>query len=294
VHTFFVGNITTSWSDDFETDKGWTVGAPGDQASTGVWERCDPEYTEAQPEDDHTDAPGTLAYITECAAGTGVGSYDVDGGATTLTSPNLDLSSLENAYLRYWLWYVNDAGSTPGTDYWLAQVSDDGGSSWTTVDSTYASNHAWTLIEHDLEQHINLTGQVQARFVAGDRNDGSIVEAGVDDFSIVTYETISTGVAGAAPSAERIVLHRNVPNPFNPTTTIRFEVPAPGRTVSLKIYDLTGREVRGLVDGEKVAGARSVVWDGRNDEGRAVTSGVYFYRLDAGKDVFSHKLVLIR
>lgn len=295
-HRFFVGVITTVWFDDFEAAGGWSVGDAGDDATTGIWERCDPQATEAQPGDDHTPSPGVNAYITQCAAGTSVGSYDVDGGKTTLISPNIDLSGEADAHLRYWLWYVNDAGSAPGTDYWYARVSDDGGQTWVTLDSTYGSTRPWTLVQHDLSQHISLTNQVRFKFVASDEGSGSIVEAGVDDVEIVSYQSgVSTGVDENGPAApKRVVLGPNVPNPFNPVTKIEFAVPAPGRKVTLKIYDLSGREVRTLVDAERLSGERSVTWNGTDDAGRDVASGVYFYRLEAGAEKFAKKLVLVR
>ncbi|MFH1279936.1 MAG: M28 family peptidase [Candidatus Eisenbacteria bacterium] len=295
-HTFFVGVITTTWFDDFEANLGWTVGDAGDDATTGVWERCNPQATDAQPEDDHTPAPGVNAYITQCAAGTSIGSYDVDGGKTTLISPNIDLSGETNAYLRYWLWYVNDAGSAPGTDYWYVRASDDGGQTWVTLDSTYSSTRPWTLAQHDLSQYIALTNQVRFKFVASDEGDGSIVEAGVDDVAIVSYQSgISTGIGENGPAASaRVVLGPNVPNPFNPVTDIRFAVPAPGRKVTLKIYDLSGREVRTLVDAEKLSGERNVTWNGTDNAGHDVASGVYFYRLEAGGEKLAKKLLLVR
>jgi len=78
---------------------------------------------------------------------------------------------------------------------------------------------------------------------------------------------------------DRFALYQNVPNPFNPTTTTRYDVPAGGGRVSLVIYDVNGRVVRTLVDRADEPGAKSVVWDGMDEKGVAVSSGVYFYRL---------------
>ena len=104
---------------------------------------------------------------------------------------------------------------------------------------------------------------------------------------------IDVSVPGDVPSADRMVLHQNRPNPFNPTTAIKFSIPT--RTqATLRIYDIAGREVRTLVDGILDAGAKEVTWFGRDNDGRDVTSGVYFYRLSAGKDEATKKMVLIR
>jgi len=77
--------------DDAESPAGWTVGAPGDTATTGIWENGAPTFTGAQPAADHTPAPGTNCWITG-AFGASLGDNDVDGGRTTLTTGDYDLS----------------------------------------------------------------------------------------------------------------------------------------------------------------------------------------------------------
>jgi len=183
LHTFLVG-YQTVFTDDFETNKGWTVGATGDDATTGIWERCDPQATAAQPEDDHTASPGVNAYITACAAGTGQGSYDVDGGKTTLVSPVFNLTTYGGASVSYYRWYSNDTGAEPGTDYWVVDVTDDNGATWVSLENTNVSNRTWALRTFDLSTYIDFTNQVRFRFIASDEDPGSLVEAGVDDFLI--------------------------------------------------------------------------------------------------------------
>ena len=104
---------------------------------------------------------------------------------------------------------------------------------------------------------------------------------------------IDVGVPGEAPVSDRLVLRQNRPNPFNPTTTIRFHIPTRTRA-TLRIFDIAGREVRTLVDGVLDAGEKSATWSGRDNGGRDVTSGVYFYRLDAGKERSTKKMILLR
>jgi hypothetical protein len=88
-------------------------------------------------------------------------------------------------------------------------------------------------------------------------------------------------------------LHGNQPNPFNPVTRIVFDIPA--RTdVSLRVFDVSGREVRTLKDSALPAGRYEVLWDGTDNRGRAAASGVYFYRLVAGADEATRKMTLIR
>ncbi|UCF04187.1 MAG: T9SS type A sorting domain-containing protein [bacterium] len=88
-------------------------------------------------------------------------------------------------------------------------------------------------------------------------------------------------------------LAQNYPNPFNPLTAIRYSVKNRD-AVTLKIYDVTGRLVRTLVNEIKEPGAYTVAWDGYNDRGAGVASGIYFYRLAAGDFVQTRKMVLLR
>ena len=90
-----------------------------------------------------------------------------------------------------------------------------------------------------------------------------------------------------------IALFQNYPNPFNPATTIRFVLPEK-TNVRLDVYDCAGREIARLIDGEREAGANEVSWDGRDARGSAVGTGIYFYRLTAGKQVLTKKMVLLK
>jgi len=96
---------------------------------------------------------------------------------------------------------------------------------------------------------------------------------------------------GSVPAA--VVLGQNQPNPFNPITQIRFALPAAG-PVELSVYNVAGQLVRTLASGEYGAGEHVLAWDGRDAVGNAVSSGVYFYRLDAGLTTNVKKMVLMR
>jgi len=88
-------------------------------------------------------------------------------------------------------------------------------------------------------------------------------------------------------------LEQNYPNPFNPETHIRYEVPVASK-VTLAIYNLMGEKIRTLVDEEKPVGQHSVLWDSKDDYGRNVGSGVYFYRMTADNFSKTMKLTLIK
>jgi hypothetical protein len=301
-HIFAVGVLTTVFADDFETDKGWTAGAPGDNATGGIWERADPNATMAgtmmiQPEDDHTPAPGVFCFVTgNSPPGASMGDNDVDEGTTTVLSPIFDLSSCPNAWVSYYRWYTNNTGGAPETDTWAVDASSDGGSTWVRMEAARVTARRWMYVEHNLERFIPLTPQVRFRFVASDEGQGSVVEAALDDFLIVTYRSSTlTAVTDDPSRAPRTLdLAQNYPNPFNPSTTIRFSVPAPGSMVSLKVYDVTGRLVATLVDNEKISGARAVRWTAKDLRGADVASGLYFYRLITPDNTISRKLVVVR
>lgn len=86
---------------------------------------------------------------------------------------------------------------------------------------------------------------------------------------------------------------QNFPNPFNPSTTLFYEVPKASR-VELVVYDIHGRKVRSLVAGHREAGQHSVTWDGRNEDGVRVASGIYLYRFSSERFAETRKMVLLK
>ena len=94
-------------------------------------------------------------------------------------------------------------------------------------------------------------------------------------------------------SPKGFVLDQNYPNPFNPTTNISYRIASSG-FVSLKIYNLLGKEVKTLVSRDQSAGEHFATWNGNDESGKAVSSGVYFYSLKTGNGVQSKKLTLLK
>ena len=113
---------------------------------------------------------------------------------------------------------------------------------------------------------------------------------------LIGYKAVSqTGVGqeeGTTAPTEYCLL-QNYPNPFNPSTTIRFDL-ARAENVTMAITDITGRTVRTLVNGGMGAGSHSVVWNGTDDRGNKVPSGMYFYKLQAGNYTDVKKLTFIQ
>jgi len=101
-----------------------------------------------------------------------------------------------------------------------------------------------------------------------------------------------TGIGGETMRFSN-ALHQNVPNPFNPSTRIAFDIAA-ATVASLRIYDAQGRLVHELVNGRLGPGRYVKEWNGRTIDGRRAASGVYFYRLTAGSHVETKKMVLLK
>lgn len=140
------------------------------------------------------------------------------------------------------------------------------------------------LLHHDGTAWVNVTTSVDtlANVVCGETSSLS---------PFVVGTSTVTAIGDGGPS---FALHQNVPNPFNPTTTIRFDVPAGGANVDIAIYDAAGRLVRQIANERRDAGTWSVQWNGDDDRGQRVASGVYFYRMRAGSFVDTKKMVLLK
>jgi len=102
----------------------------------------------------------------------------------------------------------------------------------------------------------------------------------------------TVGVKENAQVAKVYALDQNYPNPFNPSTQIRYSLEKAGM-VSLRVYDVLGREVATLVNGQQEAGAHSIVFDAAQS-GRSLASGVYLYRLESGSFVATHKMMVLK
>lgn len=113
------------------------------------------------------------------------------------------------------------------------------------------------------------------------------------DTQVIKQLSTVTGLIEPQPLVQDFKLFQNYPNPFNPTTIISYKLPVSSE-VELKIYNLLGQKVRSLVNERKPAGFYQVQWDGRDETGKEVSSGVYIYRLKAGDFIQSKKMLLIR
>ncbi len=108
------------------------------------------------------------------------------------------------------------------------------------------------------------------------------------------FDFDETGVDEPDADFAKLGIRQNTPNPFNPMTSIQFTVPANAGPVELAVYNVNGQVVRRLVDGEIEAGPHSVVWNGRDDSGRGVATGIYFARLSTAEETDVIKMALLK
>ena len=207
--TFNYGDLFDIVLEDFENGTSWYVES---DASAGLWELGIPNGSVAQglgflendfivqTDEDHSEN-GEYCFVTGNAEIeiTSPGQDDVDGGSTILYSDYYDLESYNDVLLSYWRWYTNNYGNNPGNDIWNVQVSSNGGLDWTNLEYTAVSLNVWHEKTFVLSNFIDLTNQVQFRFIASDLfntgdngSGGSLVEAAIDDFKleIIGYESL--------------------------------------------------------------------------------------------------------
>lgn len=169
------------------------------------------------------------------------------------------------------------------TDVWVA-MSSDGGVNWTDFRVSESSfvPESWVFFG-DYAGIAARRGHVLPAWMRMDAGELSVWTALVE----IPLPT------AAPPAAGRLVLGQNEPNPFNPATRIEFAIPVAAHT-RLRVYDLQGSLVRTLLEEFIGAGAHSVVWDGRDERGRRVSSGVYLYELQAGDQSVTRKMTLVK
>ena len=122
---------------------------------------------------------------------------------------------------------------------------------------------------------------------------GKVLASDVETGLYVLFFSVPTAVGGSTELPTRFAVSSNYPNPFNPTTTINYELPT-ASVVRLDIHDVLGQKVRTLVHEAMEAGSHKAIWDGRNDAGLPVVSGTYIYRFEAGGFVRTRKMVLVK
>lgn len=165
---------------------------------------------------------------------------------------------------------------------WDLFYSSDGGENWEIIQTDLPKSQLtfeWTAPQ-------NVTELAKIRVY----QDGAGYDYISGNFSI---QEIITSVQAQNEYQKTFDLYSNFPNPFNPTTTIGFSLPE-AEFATLIVYDITGRKISEIMSGEMMQGVHSVVWDGADDAGNKVSSGLYFYRLQAGEFTKTQSMTLVR
>jgi len=224
------------------------------------------------------------------------------------------------------------AFATYDSDLYMTVMLNNGDSTWTETDSYPISEDAYSMYaedfdndgDYDIALSCNYANSVSIFVNDGNAvfehahdygTDGYPLGLAVADFDADGDQDIATGnydafnvsvlwnrleiitdVAEGEPAAslpKRFGLSQNYPNPFNPTTTIKYDLPTKS-DVKIKIYNLLGQQVRVFNEGTQTAGEHFVVWNGRTNDGTAVATGLYLYRLEAGDFTGSKKMLLLK
>jgi hypothetical protein len=202
------------------------------------------------------------------------------------TCPALDPELRFNAYIFL---------GSPNNDHYYVKVSTDGGTNWTVLWDAVTQTPAGAYSTYTTPIVLTLAayaGQnIKLAWHADDppTNDGMWNVAAIDNVEVEG----TVGVDNPETPALVTALNGNYPNPFNPETTISYSVKS-GSPVAIEIYNTKGQRVRTLVNEAKAAGNYNVKWDGRDSNGLQVSSGVYFYKMTAGKFTSSRKMILLK
>lgn len=177
-------NLDLGISDDASADRGWLLGAESDDAVDGTWERAKPvgSYDGSKLVQPDSDAGGDgYCFLTGNVGGADDPSAgDVDGGRTTLRSPEFRMMELTNPVLAFSYWYYSEGRG----DFFRVQISDDGGENWVNIINTAVSTGGWKHTELDLSDFVQASDRMVLQFVAEDAAPGSVVEAAVDNVAI--------------------------------------------------------------------------------------------------------------
>ncbi|NQU47977.1 MAG: zinc carboxypeptidase [Planctomycetes bacterium] len=206
-----VGRPRTLLHDDMEVGGfGWSVS----NSTNWSWERADPQQTStggqtSQSGNDNPNGSGVNCWVTGAAAGSSAGTNDVDG-TTILTSPLFHASNFESLTLEYARWFANLPGNATDDEF-VAEISNNGGSTWTELEATPNANN-WTTVSFRLEDYIVPTNSMKLRFTVSDNPNNDITEGMLDDVKLYTVSSLPTlGLLGEASIGSSVRLHFDGP-----------------------------------------------------------------------------------
>ncbi len=234
-----------------------------------------------------------------------VGTYAVTASLpyhTAQTSPSIVISNEQQLYnFNFSLGYL----PTPGSLHLSGQSGQpDVTATWTApFEPVYAvtgynvyrryGDHPYQLADQTTETTFTETLTLEGTYIYYIRAIYAEGEGAPCDTSSIAFP-FTVVANGDEPTPVLVnALHANYPNPFNPTTTISYSLAKSG-DVTLRVYNTKGQLVRILDQGNKKAGNYSVAWDGKNSSGKTVSSGLYFFRMDAANYTNTRKMMLLK
>jgi hypothetical protein len=177
--------------------------------------------------------------------------------------------------------------------------------------ATINGNSVWQMREISTQNSFNGHNSLRVHFGFGDATKieelvfqwpSGVVDV-MTDVDVNQFITVTESASlakdpgyknsGISALPNEFALYQNYPNPFNPTTTIRYALPADSRIV-LTVYNSAGQQVKTLVNALQSAGEKTIQWDGTNNRGEKVSSGIYLYKLEAGNFVQTRKMILMK
>jgi hypothetical protein len=215
------------------------------------------------------------------------GNYRDNTDSYLQSSFVIDFSHISSASLSFYWRGVMQSGH----DSLFIEATSDNGANWNRLTpGLTGSIFTFTQINADLAAYAGQNA-VSLRFHFKSDASGRREGIYIDD---VTFSWVTTGVLNGDVITPRVFsLDQNYPNPFNPSTTISFSISRKAQ-IELSIFDLLGRKVRTLFTGEMDGGSHSLIWDGHNDGGSDVASGVYLYKLSSNGSSEIRRMTLLR
>ena len=236
------------------------------------------------------------------------GNY-ADNSQFFLDSPVINLKNFPRAKLEFYHFYDFESDVGKYWDGGNVKVSEDNGQNWSLLTPALrypcdnisaldepgygARSDDWVYAEFDLSPYLGK--EIRIRFHFG--SDDQINRAGwyVDDIAIRPEFATAVSDDGREKSGDlpfAYSLSQNYPNPFNPVTIIKYHIPENG-WVTIKIYNLLGQVITTLIDEHQKAGRYGIKWDGKDDLGKQVTAGIYFYSIKSGSFRQTKKMILL-
>jgi len=230
------------------------------------------------------------------------GGYENNTDSWAGIKETFDLIDVENPQLSFWHRYQFWSG-----DSGFVEINTDGGKSWERLSPAFVdSQREWTQANFSLDSY---TGHTNVKFRFHLISDDTSTGDGwyIDDVQVDFKPTSVEEEPASVPL--QFSLGQNYPNPFNPTTVIQYTVGSPqmkavdgglwtadGPLVhtTLRIFNVLGQLVRTLVNEEMMPGDYQIVWDGKDNRGKEVASGIYFYQLATENKKITKKMVLLK